>query len=46
MHGTPGGRNSNDFCCVVGLQDLVGDGEVESVGNCVVVNSSRLLIVI
>lgn len=46
MHGTPGGRNSNDFCCVVGVQDLAGDGEVESVGNCVVVNSSRLLIVI
>ncbi|KAI9640112.1 hypothetical protein NHQ30_011514 [Ciborinia camelliae] len=46
MHGTPGGRNSNKFCCVVSVQDLAGDGKVATVGNCVIVNSSRAIIVI
>lgn len=46
MHGTPGGRNSNNFCCVVAVRDLAGDGKVDTMGNCVVVNSSNAVIVI
>ncbi|KAG4025359.1 hypothetical protein MFRU_060g00350 [Monilinia fructicola] len=46
MHGTPGGRNSNNFCCVVAVRDLAGDGKVDTVGNCVVVNSLNAVIVI
>ncbi|TGO13876.1 hypothetical protein BTUL_0062g00500 [Botrytis tulipae] len=46
MHGTPGGRNSNNFCCVVSVQELAGDGNVETVGNCVIVNSSKAIIIV
>ncbi|PQE14018.1 Alpha-L-fucosidase protein [Rutstroemia sp. NJR-2017a BBW] len=46
MHGTPGGRNSNHFCCVVRVLDLSGDGEVEAIGNCLLVRSSRFTVVI
>ncbi|QSZ31894.1 hypothetical protein DSL72_001463 [Monilinia vaccinii-corymbosi] len=46
MHGTPGGRNSNNFCCVIAVQDLAGDGKVDAVGNSVIANSSKALTVV
>jgi hypothetical protein len=46
MHGTPGGCNSNHFCCVVSVRDLSGAGEVESIGNCLLVKSSRFIVTI
>ncbi|ESZ95793.1 alpha-fucosidase A [Sclerotinia borealis F-4128] len=46
MRGTPGGGNSNSLCCVVSFRDLVGDGAIKTVGNCVIVNSSKAIIVV
>ena len=43
MQATPGGRESNPLACVVKVQCA---GTVDAVGNCLVVNSSRAIIVI
>jgi len=45
MHATPGGKDSNSLCCVVGVQ-CEGGGSVETVGNALVVNSRQALVII
>ena len=45
MHATPGGRGSNRLCCVVKVK-CEDDGDVESIGNCLVVKSRKAIVVI
>lgn len=45
MHATPGGRDSNHLCCVAMMQ-CQDDGTIESVGNSLVVNSRKAVIVV
>lgn len=45
MHATPGGRGSNQLCCVAKVQ-CYNDGVVEAIGGYFVVNSRKTKIVI
>lgn len=46
IHATPGGRDSNRLCIVLGVCCKDENGTVEAVGNCLVVNSSSCVIAI
>lgn len=45
MHATPGGRGSNQVCCVVKVM-CEDDGSIEVIGGCLVVDSKQATIVI
>jgi hypothetical protein len=45
MHATPGGRGSNHLCCIV-KAECQDDGEVEAIGNSLVVKSGKATIVL
>jgi hypothetical protein len=45
MHATPGGRDSNRVCCVVRSQ-CQDDGNIEEIGNCLVVRSASVRIIV
>lgn len=45
MHATPGGRKSNELCCVVRVK-CEDDGDIKAIGNCLVVKSKKATIVI
>ncbi|KAK3933728.1 alpha-L-fucosidase [Diplogelasinospora grovesii] len=48
LHATPGGKNSNRLCIVLGaaIDDLESGGSIEAIGNCLVVRSSACTIAI
>ncbi|KAJ5141276.1 Alpha-L-fucosidase [Penicillium atrosanguineum] len=46
MHVTPGGRNSNHACCIVAVHCLDDKGDVNPIGNNLVVNSKDTVILI
>ncbi|OIW33045.1 alpha-L-fucosidase [Coniochaeta ligniaria NRRL 30616] len=48
LHATPGGRNSNRLCMVLGVtvDDREDGGSVEAIGNCLVVTSAACTIAI
>lgn len=43
MHATPGGRKSNEVCCIASVRSF---GEIKAIGNCLVVKAKRSFIVI
>jgi hypothetical protein len=45
MHATPGGRRSNELCCVVKIQ-CQDDGVIEAIGNSLVVKTKKALVII
>ncbi|KPM43671.1 Alpha-L-fucosidase 2 [Neonectria ditissima] len=45
LHATPGGRNSNRLCIVLGVS-VSGDGSVQAIGNSLVVHSASCVIAI
>ncbi|RDW88016.1 hypothetical protein BP6252_00048 [Coleophoma cylindrospora] len=46
VHATPGGRASNNFCLVLAVRCNDEGGTVTAIGNCLVVDSSRVTIII
>jgi hypothetical protein len=48
MHATPGGKNSNPLCTVLGvsLNDEQDGGQVEAIGNCLRVSSTACTIIL
>ncbi|CAI7635551.1 unnamed protein product [Penicillium glandicola] len=46
MHVTPGGKNSNQACCIVSIRCDSAESTITKIGNNLVVNSSDTLLVI
>ncbi|KAH8674297.1 Six-hairpin glycosidase-like protein [Xylariales sp. PMI_506] len=46
MRAVPGGRDSNELCCVLGARCAPGSGVVRASGTCLVVEATECLIVI
>ncbi|RSM01285.1 hypothetical protein CDV31_011415 [Fusarium ambrosium] len=46
LQATPGGRNSNQLALVLGISCDESDGQVEAIGNCLIVNATRCVIAI
>ncbi|KAF5025372.1 hypothetical protein F66182_2537 [Fusarium sp. NRRL 66182] len=46
LHAAPGGRDSNRLALVLGVSCDAAHGDVEAVGNCLVVNTTRCVIAI
>lgn len=43
MYATPGGRKSNELCCIARVESA---GEIKAIGNCLVVKAKRTSIII